>query len=71
MVHRFKVAWLTAVLGVALMAGSATPALAAKPPARIPTSAADWATFTPAEKDAMKRILASCPGQQAIVAEAQ
>ena len=26
---------------------------------------------TPAEKDAMKRVLATCPGQQAIIAEAQ
>jgi hypothetical protein len=52
MVSRLKVVWLTALLGVAFVATSATPVAAAKPTVRIPTSAADWATFTPAEKDA-------------------
>jgi hypothetical protein len=49
---RFKVTWLTALLGVALLMASATPVAAAKPTVRMPTSAADWSTFTPAEKDA-------------------
>ncbi len=52
MVSRFKVAWLSALLGVAFVAASAMPVAAAQPTVRMPTSAADWATFTPAQKDA-------------------
>jgi hypothetical protein len=52
MMSRFKVAWLTALLAVAFMAVSATPVAAASSTVRIPTSATDWATFTPAQKAA-------------------
>jgi hypothetical protein len=50
MMFRFKVASLTALLAVALVAASAAPVAATQPTVRIPTSAADWASFTPAEK---------------------
>lgn len=57
MASRSRSARFVAVLGAILLAVSVTaaPVAAASPTVRVPKSAAEWATFTPAEKDATIR----------------
>lgn len=57
MASRSRFARFVAVLGAILLAVSVTaaPVAAASPTVRVPKSAAEWATFTPAEKDATIR----------------
>lgn len=49
---RMKVRALTTLLGLVIAVGGATPVAAGQPSVRLPKSAADWATYTQAEKAA-------------------